>query len=174
MLVMKWLQLQYGCSTCLSAPRNRWHCWLEAAHILVFCHRVSSVTVCLYHIWHRSSVFRLLVSKFDTSQEGGWASELVWTQRLQEESFVCARDRTPVVQPVVRHYTDWTTPNALSDPTSDKDLSHMYHGFWAVKCLTVSRTAVAVLQLFTIMTFVKVLMAAYRFCGMKERHLLFR
>jgi hypothetical protein len=36
-------------------------------------------------------------------QEAGWAPEQVWTQRIQENSF--ARDRTPVVQPVVRHYT---------------------------------------------------------------------
>jgi hypothetical protein len=43
-------------------------------------------------------------------QEAGWASELVWTQRLEEKSFVCAGERTPVVQSVVRHYTDWATP----------------------------------------------------------------
>jgi hypothetical protein len=29
--------------------------------------------------------------------EAGWASELVWTQRLEEESFACVEDRTPVV-----------------------------------------------------------------------------
>jgi hypothetical protein len=38
-------------------------------------------------------------------QEAGWAPEPVWTQRLEEKSFVPAGDRTPVVQPVVRHYT---------------------------------------------------------------------
>jgi hypothetical protein len=31
---------------------------------------------------------------------------LVWTQRLEEKSFVFARDPTPVIQSVVRHYTD--------------------------------------------------------------------
>jgi hypothetical protein len=36
----------------------------EAAHILVFSHDGSSVKMCLYHIWHRSSASRLLVSKF--------------------------------------------------------------------------------------------------------------
>jgi hypothetical protein len=37
-------------------------------------------------------------------QEAGWASELVWTQRLQKKSFAFAGDRTPVFQSVVRHY----------------------------------------------------------------------
>jgi hypothetical protein len=41
-----------------------------------------------------------------TGQEAGWASELVWTQKLEEKSFFPARDRTPVVQSAVRHYTD--------------------------------------------------------------------
>jgi hypothetical protein len=31
-------------------------------------------------------------------QEAGWASEPVWTQRLEEKSFSLERDRTPVVQ----------------------------------------------------------------------------
>jgi hypothetical protein len=38
-------------------------------------------------------------------QEPGWASEPVWTQRLEEKFFAPAGDRTPVVQSVVRHYT---------------------------------------------------------------------
>jgi hypothetical protein len=38
-------------------------------------------------------------------QEAGWASEPVWTQRIEDKSFDSAGDRTPVVQPVVRHYT---------------------------------------------------------------------
>jgi hypothetical protein len=38
-------------------------------------------------------------------QEAGWAPEPVWTQRLEEKSFAPAGNRTPVVQPVVRHYT---------------------------------------------------------------------
>jgi hypothetical protein len=36
-------------------------------------------------------------------QEAGWATEPVWTQRLEEKSFVSTGDRTPVVQSVVRH-----------------------------------------------------------------------
>jgi hypothetical protein len=43
-------------------------------------------------------------------QEAGWAPEPVWTQRIEEKSFVPAGDRTPVVQPVVRHYTAWANP----------------------------------------------------------------
>jgi hypothetical protein len=38
-------------------------------------------------------------------QEAGWAPEPVWTQRLKEKSFAPSGDRTPVVQPIVRHYT---------------------------------------------------------------------
>jgi hypothetical protein len=32
--------------------------------------------------------------------------ELVWIQRLEEKSFSSAGDQTPVVQSIVRHYTD--------------------------------------------------------------------
>jgi hypothetical protein len=39
-------------------------------------------------------------------KEAGWAPEPVWTQRLHEKSFAPAGNRTPVVQPLVRHYTD--------------------------------------------------------------------
>jgi hypothetical protein len=52
-------------------------------------------------------------------QGAGWASESVWTPRLEEKSFRLCRgtnlDR-PVIQPIARHYTDWATPapqNAL-------------------------------------------------------------
>jgi hypothetical protein len=38
--------------------------------------------------------------------ESRWASELVWTQRLEEKSLVLVWDRTPSFQSVVRHYTD--------------------------------------------------------------------
>jgi hypothetical protein len=31
-------------------------------------------------------------------QEAGWASEPVWTQRLQEKSFALAGDRTPIAR----------------------------------------------------------------------------
>jgi hypothetical protein len=39
-------------------------------------------------------------------QEAGWASEPVWTQRLEEKSMTSAGDRTSIVQSVARHYTD--------------------------------------------------------------------
>jgi hypothetical protein len=38
-------------------------------------------------------------------QEAGWAPEPVWTQRIEEKSFVPAGDRT-VVQSVAGHCTD--------------------------------------------------------------------
>jgi hypothetical protein len=41
-------------------------------------------------------------------QEIGWAPEPVWMQRLEEKSSVFG-DRTPVIQSVVTHYTDWAT-----------------------------------------------------------------
>jgi hypothetical protein len=46
-------------------------------------------------------------------QEGRWALEQVWTQRLEWKSFRLCRGSNlnrPVVQSVVRHYTDWATP----------------------------------------------------------------
>jgi hypothetical protein len=43
---------------------------------------------------------------------GGWVGtpEPVWMQRLEEKSSASVKDRIPVVQSVVRHYTDWATP----------------------------------------------------------------
>jgi hypothetical protein len=32
------------------------------------------------------------------AQKAGWASELVWTQRLEEKSFAPAEDRTPIAR----------------------------------------------------------------------------
>jgi hypothetical protein len=41
-----------------------------------------------------------------TVQEARWASELVWTQRLEAKSVAYAENRNPVVQYAVRHNTD--------------------------------------------------------------------
>jgi hypothetical protein len=38
--------------------------------------------------------------------EAGLATELVWAQRLEEEPFLSAGDRTLAVYSVARHYTD--------------------------------------------------------------------
>jgi hypothetical protein len=44
----------------------------------------------------------------------GWAPGPVWTQRLQEKFFCRGSNADhPVVQPVVRHYTDSTTPTTV-------------------------------------------------------------
>jgi hypothetical protein len=42
-------------------------------------------------------------------QEAEWAPQPVWMQRLEEKFSAPVRDRTPIVQPVVRYYTDWAT-----------------------------------------------------------------
>jgi hypothetical protein len=42
--------------------------------------------------------------------DSGWASELVWTQKLEKKSFASAGDRTSDVKSIVRHYTDWVAP----------------------------------------------------------------
>jgi hypothetical protein len=39
-------------------------------------------------------------------QEAGWAPEPVRMQRLEDKSSTSVRDRTPVVQSVVIHYTE--------------------------------------------------------------------
>jgi hypothetical protein len=50
-------------------------------------------------------------------QEAGWAPEPVRTQRLEEKSFAPAGDRTPIVQPVVIHYTAWANPAPMQHIT---------------------------------------------------------
>jgi hypothetical protein len=49
-------------------------------------------------------------------QEAWWASEPVWSQGLEEKSSAPVGDRTAIIQPVVRHYTDRATaaPNCSS------------------------------------------------------------
>jgi hypothetical protein len=55
----------------------------------------------------------LLPPQYVLDREARRASELVWTQRQEEKPFASAGDLTPVVQSVVRHYTDWATPAPL-------------------------------------------------------------
>jgi hypothetical protein len=70
----------------------------------------SSLTSALYgDEWSATRPGRA-VSPVPIVQETGWASELIWTQRLQEKFFAPVGDRTSIVQVVVRHYTDWATP----------------------------------------------------------------
>jgi hypothetical protein len=70
-----------------------------------------------------------------TGQEAGLASELVWTQRLEEKSFASAGDRAPVVESIVRHYTDWVTLAPMD-------------GYYNVQLLRARITAGRVPQLF--------------------------
>jgi hypothetical protein len=64
--------------------------------------------------WSTSRPGRALPSEKEplvpTGSGAGWASELVWTQRLEENSFACAGHTTPVFQSVVWRYTDGDTP----------------------------------------------------------------
>jgi hypothetical protein len=57
------------------------------------------------------------------------APELVWTHRIEEKSFRLCRgsnlDRL-LVQPVVRHYTDWATRLLLGHVTSVKTVQTTY------------------------------------------------
>jgi hypothetical protein len=64
--------------------------------------------------WSASRPGRALAPRIGSpvpiGQEAGWAPETVWTQMLEEKSFASTDDRIPtdcpVVQSVVRHYTD--------------------------------------------------------------------
>jgi hypothetical protein len=47
-------------------------------------------------------------------QEAGWAPDPAWTQMLEEKSSTPVGDGTPIVQPVVRHYTAWDTATSQS------------------------------------------------------------
>jgi hypothetical protein len=51
-----------------------------------------------------------------TGKESEWGSELIWTQRLEENSFVSAGDRTPAAQSVVTLYR-------LSYPSSQRRMT---------------------------------------------------
>jgi hypothetical protein len=50
---------------------------------------------------------------------GWWASELVWTQMQEENPFASAGDRTPVVQSVVSHCTEWAQSVCLEAESQD-------------------------------------------------------
>jgi hypothetical protein len=53
-----------------------------------------------------AALYALKRTSVPIGKEAGWASELVFTQRLDEKSFTFAGDRIPTVQPVVTHYID--------------------------------------------------------------------
>jgi hypothetical protein len=65
-----------------------------------------------------------------SGQEAGWATQPVWTQRLEEKSSASVGNRTPVVESVVRHY--W-----LSYPGSQ---TFKYRSFWRKWQLCKTRT----------------------------------
>jgi hypothetical protein len=57
---------------------------------------VVSVVPAVLHAWVKDAWYQL------HGKEAGWASVLVWTQRLEEKSFASGGDRNPVV-PVRSH-----------------------------------------------------------------------
>jgi hypothetical protein len=57
-----------------------------------------------------------------TVQEAGWAPEQVWMQRVEEKSSASIGDRTPAIQSIVRHCTDWTTLVPLNTVIKRKSL----------------------------------------------------
>jgi hypothetical protein len=61
-------------------------------------------------------------------QKAGWASELVWTQRVGEKSFPSAGDRKLVVQSVVRYYIVLATP-AVYFEVRTEFLNNIYMSF---------------------------------------------
>jgi hypothetical protein len=64
--------------------------------------------------------------RYPLSKRAGWDPEPVWTERLEEKSSASVGDRTPVVQSVVRHYTDWATPAPVFQQTQWKS--------WTLRC----------------------------------------
>jgi hypothetical protein len=57
-----------------------------------------------------------------TVYKAGWGLELVWKQKLEEKSVASAENRTPVVQPVVKHSVGWPFPNLRTNmkPKNDR------------------------------------------------------
>jgi hypothetical protein len=70
-----------------------------------------------------------------TEQEGGWAPEPVWMQRLEKKSPAPVGDRTPVVQSVVRHFTDWATPYFF---IIEWCVFAIFSFFWSLCCFRVT------------------------------------
>jgi hypothetical protein len=66
-------------------------------------------------VWSASRPGRALPLSVTIGLEAGLAPEPVWTQALEEKFYAPAGDRTPIVQPLVSHYTAWAT----ADPESD-------------------------------------------------------
>jgi hypothetical protein len=86
--------------------------------------------------WSASSPGHALASRkgppVRTVQESGWATESIWTQGLEEKSFCLCRGSNPdrpVVQSIVRHYTDWANPAPVDETTwhfiPERCLSHI-------------------------------------------------
>jgi hypothetical protein len=108
--------------------------------------KVKEVKCLTTHLWRRRGDRRYSSYSFTTSaldrgewsascpgralplapigQEAKWVPEPVWTPTLEEKSFCLCRESNldrPVLQSVVRHYTDWATPAPGNESTPGND-----------------------------------------------------
>jgi hypothetical protein len=68
-------------------------------------------------------------TRYPLDRRLGWAPEPVWTQGLEKKSSAPVGDRTPIVQPVVRHYTNWATLAPQGTGRYDKYLQDTWNIF---------------------------------------------
>jgi hypothetical protein len=104
---VEWSQLQQhkrptGSHACLQKPTREFQhsctwrpCYRPRVRPLVSC----LMSLSGWYDWLQQSRERTPVPSV---QETGWASEPVWTQRLEEKSFAHSEDRTSVIQSVVK------------------------------------------------------------------------
>jgi hypothetical protein len=96
--------------------------------------------------WSTSRSGRAVPLPVPIGKEAGWVPEPVRTQGLENKSFASAGDRTPIVQPVVRHYTAWATaaPKKLSVQLVNVNRLLLTIWFWIVyKNITHLKTFIA-------------------------------
>jgi hypothetical protein len=115
---IEWQTTSFWSRTVLYGISKRWRCPAtrherarEESRYSSYSFSTSALDGCE---WSASGLGRALLPgkglPVPIVQEAGWAPEPVWTQRLEAKSSASVGDRTPIVQSVVRHYTDLATP----------------------------------------------------------------